>query len=348
MARPRARPYNLRGHSHPRECSRGRRRSRDVEVPDAAAHGGSEDFHHARERDEAAAEADFFNGYERENCPRCGSGAVVRDGFDSNGVRRWRCRSCGRGFGPATGTIFEGRRLPVADWTEFLLEAMSFDSMAGIARSDRRSETTPPYWLAKLFLVLEGVQDGTVLSGRVQIDEMLYPLALADQPRMPDGSRMPGGYSRSNLCIGIGCDALGLSVFRAEGAGKTSGARTMAAFGGCIERGSTLVHDKENGHNRLVRELGLADERYDSREIKRLPDRENPLRDVNRLCFLLRLFLDSHNGFDRSRIGGYLDLFSVMMNPPRERMEKAAMVLDRAMSSPKTLRYREFYSKNPS
>ncbi len=29
-------------------------------------------------------------------------------------------------------------------------------------------------------------------------------------------------------------------------------------------------------------------------------------------------------------------------------MEKAAMVLDRAMSSPKTLRYREFYSKNPS
>ena len=92
----------------------------------------------------AAGEADFFNGYERENCPRCGSGAVVRDGFDSNGVRRWRCRSCGRGFGPATGTIFEGRRLPVADWTEFLLEAMSFDSMAGIARSDRRSETTPP------------------------------------------------------------------------------------------------------------------------------------------------------------------------------------------------------------
>lgn len=96
----------------------------------------------------AAGEADFFSGYERESCPRCGSDAVVRDGFDSNGVRRWRCRSCGRGFGPATGTIFEGRRLPVADWTEFLLEAMSFDSMAGIARSDRRSETTPSYWLA--------------------------------------------------------------------------------------------------------------------------------------------------------------------------------------------------------
>lgn len=42
------------------------------------------------------------------------------------------------------------------DWTEFLLEAMSFDSMAGIARSDHRSETTPPYWLAKLIPLARG------------------------------------------------------------------------------------------------------------------------------------------------------------------------------------------------
>ena len=33
-------------------------------------------------------------------------------------------------------------------------------------------------------------------------------------------------------------------------------------------------------------------------------------------------------GFDRTRLGGYLDLFWVMMNPPRDKMEKAAFVLD--------------------
>ncbi|MFR3481774.1 MAG: hypothetical protein ACLTS2_12710 [Eggerthella lenta] len=106
-------------------------------------------------------------------------------------------------------------------------------------------------------------------------------------------------------------------MFADGGLGKTSGARTLAAFGGHVARGSTLVHDMENGHNRLVRELGLRSERHNSKLIKRLPDPENPLAAVNRLCYLLRLFLDSHTGFDRTRLGGYLDS-SAMMNPPGE------------------------------
>ena len=57
--------------------------------------------------------------YKRQ-CPRCGSPAIEGNGRDANGVRRWRCLSCGRAFNPATGTVFDGRKLPVADWTEFL------------------------------------------------------------------------------------------------------------------------------------------------------------------------------------------------------------------------------------
>lgn len=87
---------------------------------------------------------------------------------------------------------------------------------------------------------------------------------------------------------------------------------------------------------------------YDSRLLKGLPDKDNPLRDVNRLCFLLRTFLNRHSGFDRNDIDGYLDLFWVAMNPPRDKMEKAAFVLDRAMRCPKTIRFREFYSINTS
>ena len=135
-------------------------------------------------------EADFFNGYDRDACPRCGSPAIEGNGRDANGVRRWRCLSCGRAINPATGTVFDGRKLPVADWTEFLLEVFSYGSLAGAARAGRRSATTPPYWLAKLLAVLEGVQEGAVLAGRVEIDEMMYPLPLADQPRMPDGSKV--------------------------------------------------------------------------------------------------------------------------------------------------------------
>ncbi|WP_289605960.1 hypothetical protein [Collinsella intestinalis] len=52
----------------------------------------------------------------------------------------------------------------------------------------------------------------------------------------------------------------------------------------------------------LVRELGLASEAHDARLLARLPDRESPLRDVNRLHFLLKAFLDRHRGFDRGEL----------------------------------------------
>lgn len=67
---------------------------------------------------------------------------------------------------------------------------------------------------------------------------------------------------------------------------------------------------------------------------------------MNRLCFLLKLFLDAHSGFDRDDVGGYLDVFWVMMNPPAEKMAKAAFVLDRAMRVPAKVTFREFYGLN--
>lgn len=292
---------------------------------------------------------EFFNSYERDSCPRCGSPRVIRYGRDPSGIRRWRCKECGGTFTPATGTIFEERKLPAAAWVEFLLGIMSYESLAGIARRDRRSPTTPPYQLAKLFLVLDGVQDGVVLSGRVQADEMMYAVPAKDRDPRLAGKRR-GGYSRDNTCVAIACEERrgGSSVFRVLGRGKPSGDRAKAAYCPHLERGCQLVHDKENSHRAVVRELGLESEAHDSRAIKKLPDDENPLWKVNRLCFLLRLFLDGHSGFDRSNFDGWLNLFSVMMNPPDDGLEKAAMVLDRAMASPKRLRYRDHYGKKPS
>ncbi len=63
---------------------------------------------------------------------------------------------------------------------------------------------------------------------------------------------------------------------------------------------------------------------------------------MNRLCFLLKLFLDSHSGFKRDDLDGYFDFFWVIMNPPSTKMEKAAFVLNRALCNPQSLTYREF------
>jgi transposase-like protein len=218
----------------------------------------------------AEQEVAFFNGYVRERCSICDSARIGGCGTDGNGVRRWRCHGCGRTFTPMTGTIFQGHKLPVSDWCEFLLQTFSFESTNGMMRGNRRSETTLPYWVAKLFLVLDGIQDGVVLSGDAQIDEKYYPVARADELLNADGSRKRG-LSRNKLCRAIGRDGEGRSVFVPCGRGKPSKARAWEACGSHIAEGSTLSHDKERSHAVPVDRLSLVSVEWDAREISRMP-----------------------------------------------------------------------------
>ena len=57
-------------------------------------------------------EADFFNAYVRDACPRCGSREIEGNGRDRNDIRRWRCRSRERPLGVATGAMSGSHRIP--------------------------------------------------------------------------------------------------------------------------------------------------------------------------------------------------------------------------------------------
>lgn len=308
----------------------------------ARSHRSMYEFRH----EPFAGDADFFNGYVRDACPRCGSPEVTKRAHDEHGVQRYLCKRCNRTFTPQTGTIFEDRKLPLSAWADYLLQVFSYDSFSSMTREDRRSDTTLPYWTAKLFAVLEGVQDDVVLSGRVWVDETYWPVAAKDAVRRPDG-KLPRGLSANQMCIGVGVDDSGRSVCFHEGFGKTSKAKTRAAFGEHVKRGSELIHDMEAAHDAIVEDLGLKSTRYNAKLLKGVPDELNPLQPVNEMCFLLKGFLGSHKGFDRSDLQGYLNVFHVISNPPHDKMEKAALVLDRAMLHPKTLRFRDFYSVKP-
>ena len=293
-----------------------------------------------------AGDIDFFNQFTRDCCPWCGSDLISKRGHEKSGLQRYQCGNCKKSFSPVTGTIFEDRKLPLPAWVDFFLQLFSFESINAMTREDRRSDTTIPYWLGKVFSVLEGIQDGMVLSGRVQIDETYYPVP-GKEAVVVDG-KLLRGLSKNKICIAIGCDNSGHSCFARAGFGKPSAGRILEAYAAHIECGSLLVHDMEKAHRKLVEELELKEEVYNSKLISKLDDADNPLGDVNRLCYLLKRFLNSHSGFDRNDLDGWLNLFSVMMNPPANKMEKAVFMLNRAMGNPKTLRFRDFYNIKPS
>ncbi|MDR0308662.1 MAG: hypothetical protein LBH87_01880, partial [Coriobacteriales bacterium] len=194
----------------------------------AASHRSAHRFRH----ESFEGDADFFNGFKRDTCPFCYSTRLVRFGFDATGIQRYRCTVCRKTSTSVTGTIFEDRKLPLSAWSDFLIQLFSYESINAITREDRRSVTTIPYWLGKVLAVLDGIQDETILSGRVQIDETYHSVPAAEAVSV-DG-KLLRGLSRNKICIGIGCDDSGRSYFAMQGHGKTSSKKTLETFGSHI------------------------------------------------------------------------------------------------------------------
>ena len=288
-------------------------------------------------------ESKMLNAYSLDTCRYCQSLKIQKYGFTKNKVRRYRCSDCGRIFTVTTGTIFDNHKIPISEWVDYLLGLFRIQSFNSVSKSNRNSDTTTNYWNAKLCLTLEGYQDDIVLGGITYIDETFYKLQKQDIQVKDDGLQYRG-LSRNQICIGIGCDLDGHVYGTIEGFGKTSSQKTMDAFSHHIELGSTLIHDMEKSHGKLVKELKLKSIAYSSKSLKGLADKDNPLNEINQRCRQLKYFLNSHSGFDRDNLSGYLNLYSFIVNPPNDPYKKIEILLKRIFENPISLTYREKYS----
>ena len=177
----------------------------------------------------------------------------------------------------------------------------------------------------------------------------MLPLTLAftfsfNFVRKENGDKLRG-LSQNQLCIGVATDKKN-TLFLFEGTGKPSQKKTFEAFCGHIEPGSTLIHDKESAHAKLVRELCLHSVVYASKDLKDLPDKENPMNPVNRAHNILKKFLNAHSSFLRENLQGYLNLFAFITNPPVDLLKKIEILIKMAFENPKLLRFRSFFPEN--
>jgi transposase-like protein len=297
--------------------------------------------HHRKVAD--SDESDMVNSFAPTKCPYCMSEDFKRSGYTDSGVQRYKC-NCRKTFLPTTGTIFDDHKLSISEWMEYCLNLFRHVSITADSWNNKNAFNTSRYWLQKLFLTLEGVQDNIMLSGTVWLDETYYRVRAEDVVRDEEGGKLKG-ISRNQLRIAVATDKEN-SVFIYEGTGKPSQKRTFETFVKRIAPASTLIHDKETAHKKLISKLGLNSISYSSKELKVLLDKDNPLYPVNRAHAILKMFLNAHGGFKREHLQGYLNLFALVTNPPHEMLEKVEIVINSAFATPKTLRFRDFYASN--
>ena len=288
-------------------------------------------------------ETEMVNSYTPKHCPFCGSERFKRSGYTASGVQRYKC-GCAKTFLPTTGTIFDDHKLSIGEWMEYCLNLFRHVSITADSWNNKNAFNTSRYWLQKLFLTLEGIQDDIVLSGTVWLDETYYRVHSEDVEYNEDGNKLRG-ISKNQICIGVATDKQN-TIFLVEGTGKPSQKRTYEALKRHIVPTSTLIHDNEAAHKKLIERLALKSVSYASKDLKGLLGNDNPLYPVNRAHAILKMFLNAHGGFKRENLQGYLNLFAFVTNPPDEMLEKVDLVIKRAFDNPKTLRYREFNGLN--
>ena len=187
----------------------------------------------AKHRRQSKEEIDFINSSHPKSCPYCGCEHISKNGYASDGMQRFTCCRCKRRFNPLTGTIFDSRKIPISEWVEYLLHLFEFHSIRSSAYDNRNADSTGRYWLQKVFLVLDGIQDSVLLGGRVYIDEKFFSVVRKDIVTK-DGKELRG-ISRNKICIATGTDGSS-SFLIATGVSKLSESASLKTYGNHIAK----------------------------------------------------------------------------------------------------------------
>ncbi|MCD8290269.1 MAG: hypothetical protein LUC91_02065 [Prevotella sp.] len=298
-------------------------------------------------------EADLINAHNPNVCPNCGSLRFVRFGKTRNGVNRFLCKDCGKTFTPVTGTIFENHKISIREWMDFCRSMFSMFSNINTCTeflNSRNAITTSRYWLEKLFLILDGIQDDIVLSGTVQLDEFFiseneFKPIYADAEVGSSVRKKKQGKLRHQYCIVIAADGTNILLFY----DRIDDSITQTAFNtfcSHIAPGTLLIYNGEAYHSQLVQSLSENGGLYVPNGNSTLDvNGDSLIQEFNSIRSMLIQLIQNQSRFKQEEIQGYLNMYAFVINPPSECEEKIDIILNRAFLNHMELRYRDFYKK---
>lgn len=83
----------------------------------------------AKHRKSCLDEDVLANSLSVQSCPCRGSQDIIRNGKRKDGIQTYLCLRCGHKFNPLSGTPFDSHKIPVSEWTEFLIHLFQHQSV---------------------------------------------------------------------------------------------------------------------------------------------------------------------------------------------------------------------------
>jgi len=241
-------------------------------------------------------------------CPHCGGEGSVGRG-QADGLRRFRCKGCGKSFNALTGTPLARLRKKEA-WLEF---GQSLSEGETVAASAERCGVAPSTAFRWRHRFLKAANNATrALGGIVEVDETFILSSRKGERKLDRKARKRGGkaskrgHSHEQTAILIAADRSGSTV-----SGLLSAVTALAAqavLEPVLGKDALMVTDGAKFYQTRARALGVSHAVLNLSAGERVRG-ELHIQTVNSRHESLKTFLRPHRGIATKYLDSYLRWF---------------------------------------
>ena len=171
-----------------------------------------------------------------DHCPHCGSVRFIKNGFNPHHKQKYRCKDCRSVFMATTGTLFTHSKTTFDIWGTFIAGELNDLTLNAQVVATGLSRTTCFNMRHKLYKAASKIQDGSVLSGQIELDPTYTKINLKGtrpqnmprfskhrgKTRKPGTSQKTPGISNHKVCIVAAIDENDNMLLKIAGLGRES------------------------------------------------------------------------------------------------------------------------------
>ena len=248
---------------------------------------------------------------DERRCPHCGSDGAVSRG-KARGLRRYRCKACGKTFGALTGTALSGLHHKER-WLAFGASLAEGETIREAAERCGIAPSTAHRWRHRFLAAVRQAPDR--LAGIVEADETFVlesrkgERKLDRKPRRRGGKARKPGLSREQVPILVAADRAGATLSHTLPALNAKSVKEVLEP--VVARDALLVSDASGCYPPVAAALDIPHESINGSAGERVRGALH-IQTVNSRHSQIKGFLRSYRGIATKYLDSYLRWFHLI------------------------------------
>lgn len=263
------------------------------------------------------------------SCKRCGSVAIVKYGKDKNGKQRYKCKDCNTLFSPTSYSVISQTHKPLSVWKQYIKLLVVGAPLWQCAMECGISVRTAFIWRHKILGTLPMDQEGRMLSGIIELDDMFMKISFKGNHSKSKRFTMPRmSYKRGSdnkqhacdrACVMFASERNGQAYGEVLGTGAASIKMLSHAFDRRVLSESICISDKSPTIKKYFSGKGIELVQVKScNEFTRTKSSRVVgafhIQHVNNMHYRFRGFINGYFGVATKYLNNYLNLFVWLEN----------------------------------